>query len=116
MKKFAASLVFVLSIYGAQAQVKPVQTIKISTPSVQCDMCKSKIETYLGRYDGVMTATVNVKRKETTVKYITDRINNEEIKAAIANAGYDAAEVAANEDSYKRLPKCCKKPVTKSVN
>ncbi len=52
---------------------------------------------------------VNVKRKETTVKYLTDRINEEEIKAAISNSGYGAAEVTANEDSYKRLPKCCKK-------
>jgi len=53
---------------------------------------------------------VNYKKKETTVKYVSDRINEEEIKAAIANAGYDANEVTANPDSYKRLPDCCKKP------
>ncbi len=73
-------------------------------------MCKNKIETYLNRYDGVVSINVNVKRKETTVKYVTDRINEGEIKTAIANAGYDAADVPANEQSYKRLPKCCKKP------
>ena len=53
---------------------------------------------------------MNYKKKETTVKYVSDRINEEEIKAAIANAGYDANEVTANPDSYKRLPDCCKKP------
>ena len=37
-------------------------------------------------------------------------INEETIKAAIANAGYDANEIAANPESYKALPKCCKKP------
>ena len=95
---------------GASAQVKAVQTVKISTPTIQCEMCKNKIETYLKRYDGVQTINVNVKRKETTVKYITDRVNEEEIKTAIANAGYDAADVAANPESYKKLPKCCKKP------
>ncbi|MFN2458831.1 MAG: heavy-metal-associated domain-containing protein [Chitinophagaceae bacterium] len=111
MKKFLFSL-FAAGLFsiGASAQVKPVQTIKIITPTVQCEMCKKKIETYLNRYDGVQTITVNVKRKETTVKYITDRINSEEIKTAIANAGYDADEIPANDDSYKRLPKCCKKP------
>jgi copper chaperone CopZ len=100
-----------LFIAGAvQAQIKPVQTAKIPTPTVQCDMCKKKIETYLNRYDGVMTATVNVKRKETTVKYISDRINIEEIKAAVSTAGYDAGDVPALEDAYKKLPLCCKKP------
>ena len=71
---------------------------------------RRKIETYLKRYNGIQTVNVNYKKKETTIKYVTDRINEEEIKAAIANAGYDANEVTANPDSYKRLPNCCKKP------
>ena len=102
----------IISFLGitASAQTKAIQTVKVSTPTVQCDMCKKKIEDVLKRYDGVMTATVNVKKKETTVKYITDRTNEEVIKAAIANAGYDANEIAANPESYKALPKCCKKP------
>lgn len=111
MKKILLSAFAAVALStAASAQVKAVQTAKISTPSVQCNMCKNKIETYLKRYDGIHTINVNVKTKETTVKYITDRINEEEIKTAIANAGYDAAEIPANEDSYKRLPKCCKKP------
>lgn len=105
---------FILLALGASltttAQVKSVLTTKIATPTVQCEMCKNKIETYLNRYDGVLSINVNVKRKETAVKYVTDRINEEEIKTAIANAGYDAGDVPANEESYKRLPKCCKKP------
>ena len=111
MKKIALSLIGLFSIaLSASAQVKAVQTAKISTPTIQCEMCKKKMETYLNRQDGVQTINVNVKKKETTVKYITDRINEEEIKTAIANAGYDAGDVTANPDSYKRLPKCCKKP------
>jgi periplasmic mercuric ion binding protein len=95
---------------SSMAQTKPVQTVKISTPTVQCESCKKRIETYLKRYDGIQTVNVNYKKKETTVKYVTDRIDEEQIKAAIANAGYDANEVIANPDSYKRLPQCCKKP------
>lgn len=96
--------------FSASAQVKPVLTAKIKTPTVGCEECKTRIETYLKRYDGVGYIMVNWRRKETTVKYITDRINIEEIKTAISNAGYDADDVPANEDSYKRLPKTCKKP------
>jgi len=111
MKKIFLSVVAITGlVLTTGAQVKPVLTAKIKTPTVGCEECKNRIETYLKRYDGVSTITVNWKRKETTVKYLTDRINIEEIKTAIANAGYDADDIMANEDSYKRLPKTCKKP------
>jgi copper chaperone CopZ len=111
MKKVFISLVAIAAFaYGGSAQVKASLTAKIKTPTVGCEDCKTRIETYLKRYDGVTFVMVNWRRKETTVKYLTDRINIEEIKTAIANAGYDADDVAANEDSYKRLPKTCKKP------
>ena len=116
MKKLLLACLMVgLAVYGS-AQTKPIQTIKISTPTVQCDMCKKKIEEVLKRYDGVITANVNVRKKETTVKYITDRTNHEVIKAGIANAGYDANEIAANPEVYKTLPKCCRKPEEKKQN
>jgi copper chaperone CopZ len=104
-----------LASFGAAAQQKPQQTVKISTPTVQCEMCKTKIESYLKRFDGVLSVKVNYKLKETTVKYLVDRTNIEVIKAAIANAGYDAGEIAANPEAYKALPKCCKKPEEKKL-
>ena len=111
MKKLSLSL-FIACLFSvaASAQTKAQLTAKFSTPTVQCEMCKKKIESSLDRYDGIISAVVNVKRKEVTVKYLTDRTNIEVIKAAIANAGYDAAEIAANPEAYKALPKCCKKP------
>ena len=112
MKKLmiAAFAIAGLSSVTHAQLVKAVQTAKISTPTVGCDACKTRIETYLKRYDGVVSVNVNWRRKETTVKYITDRTNIEEIKTAIANAGYDADDVPANPESYKRLPQTCKKP------
>ncbi|MDQ3278402.1 MAG: cation transporter [Bacteroidota bacterium] len=106
----------------ANAQTKALETAKISTPGVQCEMCKNRIEQYLKRIDGVTYVNVAVRKKETAVKFLTDRTNIEMIKTSIANAGYDVAkqktdaaqaaevEIAANPDSYKLLPKCCKKP------
>lgn len=98
-----------ISVAG-NAQTKAQLTTKISTPTVQCDMCKKRIEEVLKRYDGVLTVNVNYRKKETTVKYLTDRTNEEIIKTAIANAGYDANEILATPDAYNMLPKCCKKP------
>lgn len=115
MKKLVLSLIaFCFLTLAASAQQKAVLTAKIKTPTVQCDMCKKAIEGVLSRYDGIMSVSVKLNKdsskRETVVKYITDRINEETIKAAIANAGYDANEIAANPESYQALPKCCKKP------
>ena len=111
MKKFFAfALLFSAFSTATSAQVKAQMTAKISTPSVQCDMCKKRIEEGLKRYDGVLTVNVNYIKKETTVKYLTDRTNEEIIKTAIANMGYDANEITATKEVYDALPKCCKKP------
>lgn len=81
----------------------------IKTPNALCEICKKRIESYLKSYDGVLEVTVNYKKAETRVKFLTDRINIEEIKAYIANCGYDADDVPAAEDMYNRLPITCKK-------
>ncbi|HKO82032.1 MAG TPA: cation transporter [Chitinophagaceae bacterium] len=107
-------IITVLSIIGFTAasfsQQKALETAKIKTPNALCEACKPRIETYVKRIDGVTFVNVNYRKGETTVKYLTDRTNIEEIKTAIANMGYDADDIPANEESYKRLPKTCKKP------
>jgi mercuric ion binding protein len=110
MKKILlVSFVMAFISLAAQAQVKPVVTTIIKTPQALCEDCKKRIESYVKPYDGVIEITVNYRKGETKVKYITDRINIEEIKAYIANVGYDADDVLAAEDAYNRLPKPCKK-------
>jgi copper chaperone CopZ len=110
MKQIIITIVGIIAINAiAFSQQKPQETAKIKTPNTRCEACKSRIETYLKRIDGVRSVSVNIQRGETTVKYLTDRTNIEEIKTAIANSGFDADDIPANEDSYKRLPISCKK-------
>jgi len=109
MKKLLLLLVLGISV-GVNAQQKKPITVKINTPSVQCDMCKRKIEDYLKYEEGVTKVVVDYKQKKTTVTYLTDRTNLDNIKTAIANAGYDAEEIKAAKDAYDKLPACCKKP------
>ena len=106
---FFTALMTTLFVCAGLSQIKPVLIAVIKTPNALCENCKTRIETYLKRYDGVLEITVNYRKGETKVKYVTDRINIEEIKTAIANCGYDADDVQANEDAYNRLPKTCKK-------
>jgi periplasmic mercuric ion binding protein len=94
----------------AQAKKGTMVTAKIATPTVQCEQCKNRIERYMSREEGVASTKVDYKHGVTTVKFFSDRTNIENVKTAIANAGYDADNVTANEESYKKLPTCCKKP------
>ena len=96
-------------VFTSTAQQKSLQTVTIKTPTVQCQECKERIEEYLKKEDGVQKVNVDYKKKITKVSFLTDRTNAEAIKTAIANCGYDADDVTANEESYKKLPKCCKK-------
>ena len=109
MKKYFLALVVLGSFsLAGSAQNKPIPAI-IKTPNAACEVCKSRIETYLKRYDGVLEINVNYRKGETKVKFLADRTDIEQIKAAIANAGYDADDVLAEEGAYNRLPKSCKK-------
>jgi copper chaperone CopZ len=73
-------------------------------------MCKQRIERYLFKQYGITSVKVDVKKKTTTVTWLTDRTNIENIKTLITAAGYEANEMAPDPEAYKRLPKCCKKP------
>lgn len=99
---------FGMAITVSAQQKKPV-TVKVTTPGMQCDDCKIRIEDYLKFEDGIAKVMAYPKSRYVNVTYFTDRTNVENIKTAIANAGYDADDVKANPDSYKMLPKICKR-------
>ena len=112
MKKLKLLLVLTVAfvtVSSGQTAKKGIQTVTIKTPTVQCETCKKRIESYMSREDGVTKVVVDFKRKTTKVTFNSERTNIENIKTAIANVGYDADDVTANEESYKKLPTCCKK-------
>jgi periplasmic mercuric ion binding protein len=114
MKKilFLSVLLSALTVLSrAQQPVRKgaLETATISVPTVQCEECKDRIEKYLTREDGITMVKVDYKRKTCKVTYYWDRTTIENIKTAIANTGYDAGDVAADAEAYKKLPTCCKK-------
>ena len=102
-------------LFSASAIAQKSVSAEIKTPTVQCGMCKTAIETYLRRVDGVTFVQVvyqpkDAEKRKVKVKFLADRTNIEMIKTSIANVGYKADDIDANPESYKMLPKCCKKP------
>lgn len=84
--------------------------VKIKTSAV-CEMCKERIERNLSFEKGVKEATLDVESKVVTVKYNSKKTDVSKLKANINKTGYDADDMPANEDGYKKLPSCCKKGV-----
>lgn len=99
----------------AQQYSTPKATGKavIKTPTILCEKCQEKVEFFLTKSTpGVTSVSVNIRKKTTTVTWLNDRTTLENIKTAIANLGYDADDIEAEEYAYKRLPKECKAEIT----
>lgn len=109
-KQLAFLFATLLLSLGAFSQAKPGKAI-IKTPGIQCDLCKARVEKYLSSEFGVSSVKVDTKKGTTTVTWIPDRTDIETIKTAIANLGFDADDVTAEPDSFKRLPATCQKHV-----
>lgn len=93
---------------GVLAQ-KPVKKV-ISVPNARTEVCKNRIENYFLREYGVVSTRVNFKKHTVTVLFIPTRTNINNIRTALANLGFDADDVKANPESYKRLPPDCQNP------
>nr|MCU0334611.1 copper chaperone [Chitinophagaceae bacterium] len=90
-----------------------IQRAQVKISAAKCVECKPIIESTVPKFvDGLVKITVVWKKDGTgyaNVAWYPDRTNIEEIKTAIANAGFDADDVTANPESEKKLPACCRK-------
>ena len=107
MKGMSLFLGFALVITSGFAQQKQIAKTVIQTPTVQCEACKNRVEQRLFKEDGIATVKADYRKHTVTVVYYKDRTNIENIKASLANLGYDADDVKADEEAYKRLPRTC---------
>jgi periplasmic mercuric ion binding protein len=107
--KFIAVSFFMLLATGSFAQFKKPVVVQIKTPQAACLECKDKIEKFMKYEEGIAKIVVDVKKKITTVTFLSDRTNIENIKTTLANLGFDADDITANEETYKLLPNCCKR-------
>lgn len=98
------------------AQQKVNGKADIKTPQATCDLCKERIEKYVSRQYGITGVKVDVKKRMTTVTWLTDRTNIEEVKTSINNAGFDADNETAEETAYNKLPRECKRPAPALVD
>lgn len=87
------------------------QKFEAGTKSIRvngkCDMCKARIEKAALSVKGVKHAewNVNTKMLQVDLKNGTDI---EDVAQAVTAAGHDTEKYIATDNSYGRLPECCK--------
>ena len=102
MKQFFLGILASCMVLAGNAQIKTSDKTVIALPTLQnCDKCKDQIEFFISKTEGVTAVKVDLKRKTATVSWLTDRTNKEYIKTAIANLGFAADDIEAEEFAYK---------------
>jgi len=95
---FSISSVFAEKI--AEAQIKT---------SAHCGSCKTKIEKAVNKLDGILESNLDLESNILTVKYDSDKVKLDDIRAKIKKVGYEADLVDANstKSPTKKDGKCC---------
>jgi periplasmic mercuric ion binding protein len=116
MKKILFFAVLLCGLaFNAAAQAPKAQWVTITSANLKCWECKTLLDEYLKRANGTMMESgmiqwkFNLIKGEVRVQYYPDRTNPNTIKTAIVNAGFDADDMKATEESYKTLPTKCKR-------
>lgn len=115
MKKIIVLFVVMFSCtFLVSAQNRRAEWATIKTPNLRCWECKKRLEDYMAREisqseGGIVKMQINLLSGTTRVQYYPDRVNLGYIQTAFNNAGFDADETKATEDSYKMLPPACKR-------
>ena len=61
---------------------------EFTVPEMSCAHCKAAIEDSLNRLPGIGAATTDPETKQVEVSFDEDRVNLDQLKLAIENAGY----------------------------
>ena len=115
MKKIILSAIILIGFSAATfAQNGKPLWATIKTPNLRCWECKKRLEDYMAREiaqteSGIMKLQINLLSGTTRVQYRPDRVSLNYIQTAFANAGFDADDIKAEPDSYKKLPSACKR-------
>jgi len=97
--------IMVLSITTMFAQSEKKEKFEVAG---NCGMCKNRIEEASKTVEGVNSANWDKETKMLEVKYDSSKVNIHKVHMAIAKAGHDTKLHKASNETYDKLPGCCK--------
>jgi len=107
MKAKAFLLTLVITLLGVTTSFAQSKTEKFKVYG-NCGMCESRIEKAAKSVDGVTTADWDKQTKMIEVTFDASKTNVHKIHMAIANVGHDTDMHKAKDETYNKLPGCCK--------
>lgn len=106
MKRKMLSLLSMLLI-GSVAVFAQSKTEKFEVKG-NCGMCEKRIEKAAKSVEGVTKADWNKETKMMEVSFDESKTNIHKVHMAIAKAGHDTPMHKASDETYNKLPGCCK--------
>jgi copper chaperone CopZ len=107
MKTKIVSIVMLLGLSSLTLFAGPDKTEKFKVTG-NCGMCEARIEKAATSLDGVSEATWDKETKMLEVSLYAEKTNRKKIHKAIADVGHDTKMVKAVDETYDKLPACCK--------
>ena len=104
--KISLGLLMLLTL-GLSAFAQDIKTEKFRV-SGNCDMCKARIEKAAKSVEGVKSATWDKETKMAEVTFDSKKTDIHKVHMAIARAGHDTDMHKASDETYDKLPGCCK--------
>jgi hypothetical protein len=73
----------------------------------ECGMCKTRIEN-AAKIEGVKSATWDKESKMLKIEFKPSKVKLIDIHKSITKVGHDTDKEKAKDETYKKLPACCK--------
>jgi len=107
--KSILKMLMVIALLSSTQTFSQTKNVKFETVKIlgNCDFCKSNIEK-AGNQKNVTHVVWNKDSKIATLTYDSKKTNHDEILKRIALAGYDSEEYLSPDETYAKLPECCK--------
>ena len=89
---------------GDREATRPEQkraAVSLSVPGMDCPSCAGKIDTGLGRLEGVVDADLRPTQGTATVTYDPDRVSESDVVAAIEDVGYEVTARPSGGDETR---------------
>lgn len=77
-------------------------------PQVHNAACEARVRTALVGTDGVLPESIVVGTGRVTVTYDSMKVAIKNLECAVAGAGFDAGDIAADTEARKALPADCR--------
>ena len=112
--KIISTILIIASLVGCSAlisrNVSNHSLKEINIPTAQCGMCVARLDNALNGVDGILKYKVELGNLKVKVKYDNNKISLQQIEQIISKSGYQANDVSADPEAYKKLDMCCRLP------